>query len=287
MMADAGISHPRRRSNRRGSEVTPTGAKTGETAAPVADPRLKKWNKMHPIRWVPPGAGSLLDVGCNVGALLAHCQEIYPSMRLSGVEVNAGSLETARQRLPEADLRHSGAESLPFDDDSFDCLTCTEVIEHVPEADRPRAFAEMRRVLRPDGRLVLTTPHAGAFAFLDPNNLRHRFPGLYRRLVGKGMRDQGYESWTHGVVWHHHFTKRELTDLAGGGWTVEACRRGGMLLAPLADIGRWPFYRKGRYTHPLCRAMDFLYEFDFRFDYGPASYDILLVWRKDAAPPQG
>ncbi len=248
---------------------------------PVPDAgSLRKWNRMHPIRWVPPDSRSLLDVGCHVGAFLTHCHEFFPDITLAGVEVDADALQRARTALPFSELHQSGAQSLPFDDARFDCLTCIEVLEHVPAADRPPALTEFHRVLRPGGRLVLRTPHSGAFAFLDPHNLRFRFPGLYGRLVGKGARDAGYEGWTHGVVWHHHFSRKELLDLAGQGWNLEACRRGGFVLAPVAEILRWPFYRKGRVENPACKALDRLFDLDLGIPYGPASYDILLVLRK-------
>ena len=235
---------------------------------------------MHPIRWVPVEARSLLDVGCHVGAFLNRCREFFPEIQLAGVDVDAAALEQARRTLPDAELHKAGAQTLPFSDARFDCMTCIEVLEHVPASHRRAALAEFQRVLRPGGRLVLRTPHAGAFAFLDPHNLRFRFPQTYQRLVGRGLRDAGYDDWSHGVVWHHHFTGRELLELAGEGWRVEASRRGGLLLAPLVEIARWPFYRKGRVDHPICKALDRLFDFDLGCRYGPAAYDILLVLQK-------
>lgn len=259
--------------------------KEASSAARSDSSRLRRWSRMHPIRWVPPDARELLDVGCNIGAFLRHCHEFYPEVRLAGVEVSVASLEEAKRAVPGAELHHAGAQALPFADARFDCVTCIEVFEHIPEVDRPSALSEMARVLRPGGRLVLRTPHAGAFALLDPNNLRFRFPGLYRRLVGQGARDSGFDQWSHGVVWHHHFTRSELLGLAGPGWEIEACRRGGLLLAPLSEIGRWPFYRKGRGDHPVCRTLEYLFGIDLAIDFGPASYDILLVLRKAEQPP--
>lgn len=254
----------------------------GETVEHPRERELRRWHLMHPIRWVPSGAKSLLDVGCNVGALLCHVHEFYPDVDLAGVEVNPVTLEDARRNVPRAELHHAGGQALPFADDRFDCVTSIEVLEHIPESDRSATLAEIGRVLRPGGRLVLRTPHAGAFAFLDPHNIRFRFPGLYGKVVGRGARDAGYDGWAHGVVWHHHFSRSELLDVAGPGWELEAIRRGGLLLAPLSEIGRWPFYRKGRGDHPICRALARVFDLDLSVDFGSASYDILLVLRKSA-----
>ena len=48
-------------------------------------PPVESFNWMHPIRWVPPDAADLLDVGCNVGDFLMLCRDFFPSMRLAGV----------------------------------------------------------------------------------------------------------------------------------------------------------------------------------------------------------
>ncbi|WP_435022605.1 class I SAM-dependent methyltransferase (plasmid) [Tundrisphaera sp. TA3] len=239
-----------------------------------------RFNGMHPIRWVPPGAGSLLDVGCNVGVFLSLCDATHPGMELAGVEVNPEALDAARRRLPDADLRLASAHDLPFEDRAFDCLTCIEVLEHIPAELRPRSLAEMHRVLRPGGRLVLRVPHAGAFAFLDSNNLRFRFPRLYRGLIGRGLRDRGYENSGSAVVWHHHFTNRELLGVAGDGWELESSRRGGLLIFPLIDLARWPFYRAGLGDHAMSRLLERVADLDIGFDYGRTSFDVLMILRR-------
>ena len=127
-----------------------------------------------------PLPGATLDVGCNCGELLLTCRQMYPAMSLSGVEINPSALEKARAALPDAELHGVGAVAMPFADESFDCVACIEVLEHIPAERREQALAEMRRVLRPGGRLILRVPHAGLFAWLDPNNFRFRLPGLYR-----------------------------------------------------------------------------------------------------------
>jgi SAM-dependent methyltransferase len=235
---------------------------------------------MHPIRWIPADATSLLDIGCNAGELLSYCRTVYPGIRLSGVEINPAALEKARQNLPDADLHGTSAEKLPFPDASFDCVTCIEVLEHIPSKLRLQALAEMRRVVRRGGRLVLRVPHAGLFAFLDSNNLRFRAPRLYSALLKNGRRDAGFAGGSEDVVWHHHFTKAELHELLGDGWELESSRTGGLLLFPIADIALWPFYRLQRTNNTLYRALHRVADSDLGYDYGRASFDILMVLRR-------
>jgi SAM-dependent methyltransferase len=193
------------------------------------------------------------------------------------VEVNPAALAKARAQLPGAELHASGAEALPFPDESFDCVTCVEVLEHIPADRRAQTLGEMQRVLRPGGRLVLRTPHAGLFTWLDSNNFRFRFPRLYRLLLRGGRRDAGYAGGSADVVWHHHFRRDELIGLAGDGWNVETVRYGGLLLFPLADWLCWPFYRTGWHEARLLRLLHRMGDFDYGCDFGTASYGILVV----------
>jgi SAM-dependent methyltransferase len=233
---------------------------------------------MKPVRWVPPAARSILDVGCNVGELLAHLRELTPAT-LAGCDVNAAAVEVARRNVPGADLRVCGASSLPWPDAAFDCVTCIETLEHVPPDEWVASLREMRRVLAPRGRLVLRTPHAGLFGWMDSNNLRFRLPTLYRRVIGRGRRDVGYADGSAGVHWHHHFTRDELLRVAGPGWEVEATWYGGLALFPITDYLLWPFYRfqlGGR----LRRWIAHVQAIDYEVNYGPLSYGILLALRR-------
>lgn len=238
---------------------------------------------MHPVRWIPANASSLLDIGCNAGELLSYCQSINPKLNLSGIEINPAALEKAKANLPHADLQGASAEELPFNDNSFDCVTCIEVLEHIPETLRAQALREVKRVLRPGGRFVLRVPFAGLFAFLDSNNIRFRLPKVYKALLKNGRRDAGYAGGATDVVWHHHFKKEELHTLLGEGWEVETSRTGGLLLFPLADIALWPFYRLQRTNNFVYRTLHRIADFDIGCDYGKASFDVLMVLKKTGA----
>jgi SAM-dependent methyltransferase len=160
-------------------------------------------------------------------------------------------------------------------------VTCIEVLEHIPADRREAALREIHRVLRVGGRLILRVPHAGLFAWMDSNNIRFRFPRLYRGLLGRGRRDEGYENGSYGVVWHHHFSEEELVTLVGRGWTIEARRTGALLLLPLVDLLCWPFYRLRRIDNAVFRALQRVAAYDVRRDYGRLSYDILLSLRRE------
>jgi len=225
-------------------------------------------------------AGALLDVGCNVGAVLRHLSELKPDLRLSGIEVNREAVAMARRALPSASLHVCGAEAMPFADAEFDCVTCIEVLEHIPVELRRTALQEIFRVLKPGGQLLLQVPHAGAFAWLDPGNARYRFPGLYSRVLGRGLRDRGMQERTEGVVWHHHFEMDELELLTAGLFSTERVHHGGLFFIPLMDLARWPFYKLRVYEGRIFHALGKLAAWDLGRDYGRRSYDVRLLLKK-------
>jgi SAM-dependent methyltransferase len=236
---------------------------------------------MRASDWIGPQPESILDVGCNVGAWLHDCHRFYPKARLAGIEINRAALAKAREKIPNAELREAGAEQIPFADRSFQYVTCMEVLEHLPTSIRSDAFREFRRVLRPKGRLILTTPHAGLFAWLDSNNVRFCLPRLYRWVARHGLRDSSYASAGREVEWHYHFSKDELLTLAGKGWKVIATRFGGLFLYPFMDWLSWPFYRLGKSDHSIRKVFERIAGLDYRVNYGPASYGIMVVLERD------
>ena len=94
--------------------------------------------------------GDVLEIGAGTGANFAH----YPAgVRVTALEPDPHMLKRAREKLrPAIQLRQAAGESLPFDDDSFDAVVSTLVLCTVK--DVRRTLGEVRRVLRPDGRLV-------------------------------------------------------------------------------------------------------------------------------------
>jgi ubiquinone/menaquinone biosynthesis C-methylase UbiE len=95
----------------------------------------------------------VLEVGVGTGRLAAALVE-RELARVWAVDSAPEMLEVARARAPGVAFREAAAERLPFKEASFERAAMSLVV-HV--LDRPRAFAELRRVLRPDGRLVFAT----------------------------------------------------------------------------------------------------------------------------------
>ena len=114
-----------------------------------------------------------LDLGCGDGLFTEELARTGAAA--TGADVAQAALDRARARHPQLDFRLAQIDGpLPFDDGSFDVVWASEVIEHV--ADTAQWLSEVRRVLVPRGRLLLTTPSHGrlrvAFggmeAFSDP-----------------------------------------------------------------------------------------------------------------------
>jgi ubiquinone/menaquinone biosynthesis C-methylase UbiE len=100
-------------------------------------------------RWLVDGAGGrTLDVGCGTGRGLG----LYgPDARVIGLDPAWDSLARARRRAPDVPLVQGSAEALPFCDGTFDTVVASLVFCSV--AEPARGLAEVKRVLRPDGRL--------------------------------------------------------------------------------------------------------------------------------------
>lgn len=105
----------------------------------------------------PKPGEHILDVGVGPG-LLAHdlARMVGESGRLVGLDSAPAMLKMARTRLaamPWAECVEGGAEKLPFADAAFDAVVSTQVYEYV--ADMPKALAELYRVVKPGGRVLI------------------------------------------------------------------------------------------------------------------------------------
>ncbi|MEU5405636.1 class I SAM-dependent methyltransferase [Nocardia asteroides] len=106
---------------------------------------------------ITPGRRTL-DIGCGPGKLVrASGDAAGPSGLATGVDPSEVAVADNRRRDRAGRYRYERgpAQELPFGDTEFDVVTCTFVMHHIPERHRSAALAEMARVLRPGGTLLL------------------------------------------------------------------------------------------------------------------------------------
>lgn len=121
--------------------------------------RAHAWRKLWWLRHLPPRLprrGRLLDVGCAAGFFLAEARAFY---EVKGVELSDWSSACARERLG-LEVFTGTLQQAALPEANFDVVTLWDVIEHVP--DPVALLAEAARVLRPGGRLVLSTGDWGS-----------------------------------------------------------------------------------------------------------------------------
>lgn len=119
----------------------------------------------------------VLDLGCGTGYYLFLLSNLPVELSLNGLDYDEKALEEAKQSLKDKKIKFFAGDShnLPFEDNSFDKIVASEVLEHLD--DDQKALKEVYRVLRPGGIFVISTPSINYPFFWDPLNwiLQHLF----------------------------------------------------------------------------------------------------------------
>ena len=106
---------------------------------------------------VGPGH-EVLDVACGTGIVArTAAQRVGPGGRVVGVDLNEAMLTVARRVAPQLEWRQGDVARLPSPDGAFDRVFALEIMEHVPHP--LRLLEQARRLLAPDGRLVISVPN--------------------------------------------------------------------------------------------------------------------------------
>lgn len=100
---------------------------------------------------IPGDTQSLADVGCGNGVFINYLSDNYKSLDLTAVDRSETALKYVHTNKVRADIA-----SLPFEDRSFDCVTCLEVIEHLPIPVYKRALQELTRVAKKN--IIISVP---------------------------------------------------------------------------------------------------------------------------------
>jgi len=103
-----------------------------------------------------PSGARLLDAGCGTGGLLARLSAMRPDLQLTGLEYDAEAAALAREKTGLA-VQVGSVNAMPYAEASFDGVVSADVLCHAG-VDQAAALAELRRVLKPGGRLLLNLP---------------------------------------------------------------------------------------------------------------------------------
>ena len=102
----------------------------------------------------------MLDVGCGTGDLtLLAKQGVGGAGRVCGIDAAPGMIDVARRKAQRAgieiDYRVEAIEAMTFPDQTFDVVLSSLMMHHLPDDLKPRALAEIKRVLKPGGRVLI------------------------------------------------------------------------------------------------------------------------------------
>jgi ubiquinone/menaquinone biosynthesis C-methylase UbiE len=108
---------------------------------------------------VKPG-DSVLEVGCGTGSLtLAAKRKAGPTGRVFGIDILPGMIELSQNKAKQANeeitFQYGSIDEIPFPADQFDVVMCSFMIFHMSDQTRREGMAEIQRVLKPQGRLLV------------------------------------------------------------------------------------------------------------------------------------
>ena len=120
----------------------------------------------------------ILDAGCGDGRFLSELKN-KGAKNLYGVDYSESALSFAKLFLPDVKFTNADLANLPYEDNFFDYIFLIETLEHIHPEKTNNVLKELKRVLKPSGRLIVTVP-----SVLVPLNKKH-----YRHFSEKTLRD--------------------------------------------------------------------------------------------------
>ena len=107
---------------------------------------------------------SLLDAGCGTGAVISLLKGKYPDKNYTGIDLSPKMIEVAKRKNSGVSFICGDCEELPFEDNSFDVIICSQSFHHYPNPEK--FFKNVYRTLRSDGRLILRDMTAASSVIL-------------------------------------------------------------------------------------------------------------------------
>ena len=237
------------------------------------------------FRWLPEHARRVLDYGCGDGRFIASVASVREQLECYGCDVDTQAIERAERSHSGVRFGRLTADGVsPFEAGYFDAVCMLDVLEHVP--DERLTLQEVARVMRPQGTLLLSVPHAGPFTWLDTGNIKFRFPRLHRAFYRYVLRDMDRYHRRFGNVgdglygdvsvsermWHRHYSRAELFALLEPDFEIAQATC--FSLVPPVWSGLVLLYTK--VTKRGVRLLDKVMGWDLSLEMGRLSYNVIV-----------
>ncbi|MFA4830999.1 MAG: class I SAM-dependent methyltransferase [Patescibacteria group bacterium] len=166
------------------------------------------WDDLKPLAKYTKNGDKVLDIGCGNGRLYQLFSDL--SIDYVGLDNSEGQIEMARKNYPKAKFIIAEMTALPFDENSFDVIYCIAAFHHLPDEEtRLQALAEMKRVLKSGGYILMTN-----WNLYSDSAQKTVKKGKWSQEAGEFM-VPWYNSQREilGQRYYHGFTLGELEDL--------------------------------------------------------------------------
>lgn len=167
--------------------------------------------------WASRFAGDrrVLDAGCGTGYGTSMLDNAG-ARSVAGLDISEAALGAAREALDgNAVLERGDVAEMPFPDGTFDLVVCFEVIEHVEDTER--VLDELRRVLAPDGLLLISSPNRREYPSGNPHHVHEYVPEEFQAVLGRRFAHVALlrqQAWVASIVFDDaSFAASELEEL--------------------------------------------------------------------------
>ncbi len=168
------------------------------------------------LAFIPKKQGSILDVGCGLGATTKYLLNYYSPENVLGINISPRQLEQAKINAPNCNFRLMDAVAMDFEDNTFENIICVEAAFYFDT--RKRFLQEAKRVLKPGGNLIMsdilfeTTKYLGDWTVPQANvtNSVEDYKNLYQQVGFESLEliEATEECWFK----HFRYMKKWLTE---------------------------------------------------------------------------
>lgn len=241
--------------------------------------------------WIDKRVDTLLDAGCSYGYGTKYFKE--KSNSTYGIDIDEKSIEIANKRYSGIDFSVSKLEKTSFSDNFFDVIIMNDVLEHTQ--DKIQTLNEMYRILKPDGILILSTPHKGIFQFLDPYNytyfLSKYFSSVYKvlfKLKNKLNNSPiSYEEKIKAIEKHYHYSESDYIEMLNKSsfnskYQIKKIFKSGLFLEAIAmNIDYFlSVLKMPKLKFYIAKPFGYLGRGEYWIRFGSLSYNIAMQIRK-------